>query len=58
MASELRLGLIKVTDMLKAGWGGGTGGGLWRHVFIIMWNFSLGHACVHLSYKGHSAHLG
>lgn len=25
MASELRLGLIKVTDMLKAGWGGGAG---------------------------------
>lgn len=27
MASELRLGLIKVTDMLKAGWEGAQGAG-------------------------------
>lgn len=55
-ASELRLGLIKVTDMLKVCGVGGTR--LWRHVFITMWNFSLGHACVHLSCEGHNALLG
>jgi hypothetical protein len=48
-ASELGLGLIKVADMFKVG--RGNSGDMF---FIIMWNFSLGHACVHLSSKGNA----